>query len=275
MAKKRGGLAGIWDRNKGVIKTLAPIALGAIPGVGVPLAAAAGAAMGGLDRPGKGGIGLDVGGALKGGVTGYLGGQTGKAVAGGVKSLLTAGAKAPSASLAGAPVGPGGYQVGFQGIGMPLDSASPVGAGIPDLPAFGAKVGMTGPANLPAFGAKVGMTPGFGASQAAIGAPSVGAMPDVLKPAGKGFMSKAGDIASSALKGARENKDLIAMAGKGIMSTMPAPGEEAAMMNAETGRMRLEEEQRQAKMEEERRQRIASILMPFARQQYPSYFGGQ
>ena len=87
--------------------------------------------------------------------------------------------------------------------------------------------------------------------------------------------SGGGSSLSSLLKGVRENKDLIAMAGKGLMSTQPAPGEEAAMMNAETNRMRLEEEQRQAKMEEERRQRIASILMPFARQQYPNYFGGQ
>lgn len=218
MAKKRGGLAGIWDRNKGVIKTLAPIALGAIPGVGVPLAAAAGAAMGGLDRPGKGGIGLDVGGALKGGVTGYLGGQTGKAVAGGVKSLLTAGAKSPLDTLA--------------------------------APDMASKVGMTGPAN--------------------IGASSIGGAADVAKSVAP-QVSRFGQAA----KFARENKDLIGMAGKGIMSMMPAPGEEAAMMNAETGRMRLEEEQRQAKMEEERRQRIASILMPFARQQYPSYFGGQ
>ncbi len=47
MARKRGGLAGVYDRNKGIIKALAPMALGAIPGVGMPLAVLAGAALGG------------------------------------------------------------------------------------------------------------------------------------------------------------------------------------------------------------------------------------
>lgn len=76
------------------------------------------------------------------------------------------------------------------------------------------------------------------------------------------------------LTGARENKDLIAMAGKGIMSAMPQPGEEAAMMNAETARMRLEEEQRQVQREEERRRRIAELLMPYARQAFGSVYPG-
>ena len=277
MAKKRGGLAGVYDRNKGLIQKAVPAALSFIPGAGIPLAAAAGAAMRGLDRPGKSGIGFDPYAGLKGGVEGYAIGKGTQAIAGGIKGLLTAGAKAPSASMAGAPVSPGGYQVGFQGIGMPLDSASPVGAGIPDLPAFGAKVGMTGPANLPDFASKVGMTPGFGASQAAIGGPSLGAMPNVVKDLAPrpGVMSQLGSAASAAGKFARENKDLIAMAGKGIMSTQPQPGEEAAMMNAETGRMRLEEEQRQAKMEEERKQRIAQLLMPYIQQNYGSLFPRQ
>ena len=75
MARKRGGVAGFWDRQKGLIKTLAPMALGMIPGVGIPLAAAAGAAMGGLDRPGKRGIGFDPFGGIKGGLTGAAGGE--------------------------------------------------------------------------------------------------------------------------------------------------------------------------------------------------------
>jgi hypothetical protein len=264
MAKKRGGLAGIWDRNKGVIKALAPMALGAIPGVGVPLAAAAGAAMGGLDRPGKGGIGLDIGGALKGGATGYLGGQTGKALAGGVKGLLTAGQTSPLDTLA------------------PTDMASKVGmTGPANLPAanMASKVGMTGPANLPAanMASKVGMTPGFGAAQAGAGTPSVAAMPNVLKGAAESVAKGAGEqgFLSKAAGFARENKDLIAMAGRGIQSMMPAPGEEASMMNAETNRMRLEEEQRQSQMEEERKRRIAELLMPYIQQNYGSLFPRQ
>ena len=227
MARKRGGLAGLYDRNKGLVRTAATIGAGLLGGPGA--AAATGAAFRGLDRPGKSGIGLDPFAALRGGVEGYAIGQGTQ----GVKNLLTAGrgaaaVGAPSASVAGSPMLP------------QVDMAS-----------------------------KIGMTPGFGAAQAGAGAPSLGAMPSVIKGAGEqGFLSKAAGFA-------RENKDLIAMAGKGIMSAQPAPGEEASMMNAETNRMRLEEEQRQAKMEEERRQRIASILMPFVRQQYPNYFGGQ
>lgn len=80
MAKKRGGLAGIWDRNKKIIK---PVATGLAGLIGTPaLGAAVGAAMGGLDRPGKSGIGLDVGGALKGGVSGYGMGKVGQALPG-------------------------------------------------------------------------------------------------------------------------------------------------------------------------------------------------
>lgn len=93
MAKKRGGLAGVWDRNKGVIKTVAPIAAGFIPGVGPLAGAALGAAMRGLDRPGKGGIGLDIGGAVRGGLEGYGGAKLGQAA----KGLFTGGAAAAGA----------------------------------------------------------------------------------------------------------------------------------------------------------------------------------
>jgi len=42
------------------------------------------------------------------------------------------------------------------------------------------------------------------------------------------------------------------------------------MMNAETARMRFEEDRRQAKLEEERRRRIAELLMPYFQQQFPN-----
>ena len=88
MARKRGGLAGLYDRNKGVLQALAPMAAGAIGG---PLAGAAvGAAMRGLDRPGQSGIGFDLVEGLKGGASGYMAGQTGQALKGGIKNLLAA-----------------------------------------------------------------------------------------------------------------------------------------------------------------------------------------
>jgi len=264
MARKRGGLAGLYDRNKGLVRTAATIGAGLLGGPGA--AAATGAAFRGLDRPGKSGIGLDPFAALRGGVEGYAIGQGTQ----GVKNLLTAGrgaaaVGAPSASVAGAPAGgAGGYQFGFQGLGAPIEGIPSAGfggiGGVPDLPAVN-------------MASKIGMTPGFGAAQAGAGTPSVGAMPDVLKK--PGFLSKAAGFARGAGDFARENKDLIAMAGKGIMATQPAPGEEASMMNAETNRMRLEEEQRQAQMDEERKRRIAELLMPYIQQNYGSLFPRQ
>lgn len=222
MARKRGGLAGLWDRNKGAIKAIAPAALSFIPGIGVPLAAAAGAAMGGLDRPGRSGIGLDVGGAIKGGLTGYGIGKGTQALAGGVKGLLTAGGGAGRTAAAGA--GTGAMPTGA------IDAVTRSGAGF------------TGMTSTP-------LAAGGGG-------------------AGGGFLSGLGSVARTA----RENKDLIAMAGKGIGSMLPDAATEAALMNAETNRMRLEEEQRQVRQEEERRRMIAELLMPMARQNFPSYF---
>lgn len=86
MARKRGGLAGLYDRNKGLIQGAAPVVAGMFGG---PLAGAAvGAAMKGLDREGKSGIGLDLGKAAMGGVTGYAAGGMGKSLAGGLKGRL-------------------------------------------------------------------------------------------------------------------------------------------------------------------------------------------
>ena len=87
MAKKRGGLAGLYDRNKGLFRTAAILggtALGGPAG-----GAAAGAAFRGLDRPGKRGIGFDVGQGIQGGLEGYLMGKT----ASGLKGMF-----APSAA---------------------------------------------------------------------------------------------------------------------------------------------------------------------------------
>lgn len=99
MARKRGGLAGLWDRNKAVIKPIATIGAGLInPALG----AAVGAAMGGLDRPGQRGVGLNVGGALKGGASGYAMGKLG--ALGGAKLGAARAMPGAASSVAGAPV---------------------------------------------------------------------------------------------------------------------------------------------------------------------------
>jgi hypothetical protein len=102
MAKKRGGIAGFYDRNKGAIKTIAPIAAGFIPGVGPAIGAALGAALGG-DREGKGYFGgFDVGGAVQGGLSGYGGAKLGQAAKGGLAKMFTGGVS-PVDKLTGAP----------------------------------------------------------------------------------------------------------------------------------------------------------------------------
>ena len=98
MARKRGGLAGFYDRNKKIIKPIATFTAGM---VNPALGAAVGAAMGGLDREGKSGIGLDVGGAVKGGVTGYGMGKLGALAKGKAAGLFTGGAKGASSSALG------------------------------------------------------------------------------------------------------------------------------------------------------------------------------
>jgi hypothetical protein len=83
MARKRGGLAGFYDRNKGAIQAVAPFVAGAVGG---PMAGAAiGAAMRGLDREGKGGIGFDFGQGIQGGISGYGAGALGA----GAKNMFT------------------------------------------------------------------------------------------------------------------------------------------------------------------------------------------
>ena len=206
MAKKRGGLAGFYDKNKGKIKALAPIALGAIPGIGMPLAVAAGAAMG-ADKEGKGYFkNFDVGGALKGGVAGYGQGATGA----GIKGLLTGAAKSGVSATEGA-------RQALSDYNRPVSKI---------------------------------FSPGGGAAGSAGTTPPLSTNPDPTK------LQRLG-------KAATEYKDLIAAGGKGLQTVFSNDDAgEAAYMNAETNRMRLEEEKNQVKTEEERRRRIAELLMP-------------
>jgi len=249
MARKRGGLAGLYDRNKGIIKKVAPAALSFIPGAGIPLAIAAGAALG-ADREGYGYFEApNVGGALRGGLEGYGIGKGTQSLAGGVKGLLTgskAAAPLPGSGAATAPK----FQPTFQGIGAPLDGSG-----------FGS---MT---DLPAMAPKVGITPGMGVTSAPPPISGAGLRaanaPNMLAQNAPNLFSKARNFVS-------QNKDLIELGGKGIQSVLPNPASEAAMMNAETERMRFEEDRRQAKLEEERRRLIAELLMPYFQQQFPN-----
>lgn len=101
MARKRGGLAGFWDRNKGAVKNVVPVALSMIPGVGVPLAIGARAAMEGFDRPGQSGIGFDVSQGAKGAAIGAGQAALGK----GIQGMFTGGKAAVAAGNPGGGMG--------------------------------------------------------------------------------------------------------------------------------------------------------------------------
>lgn len=112
MARKRGGLAGLYDRNKGLIRTGATIGASLLGG---PLAGAAtGAAFRGLDREGKRGIGFDVGQGALGGIEGYA---MGRGVEG-AKGLLTGAKTLPPALMkVGVTGGPEAVITGSGGAG--------------------------------------------------------------------------------------------------------------------------------------------------------------
>jgi hypothetical protein len=231
MARKRGGLAGLYDRNKGLIRTASTIGASLLGG---PAAGAAvGAAFRGFDRPGRSGIGFDVGQGLRGGLEGY-----------GVGKLTQAG------------------QAGLGKLFAPKAA----------MPELGSSLGGALPADLPMSGApSMGMTPSA-AGTMNVGAPRMAAQDigSLLKPAsrevGKGFKSRVGDF-TKALESRPKTVEAVA---KGIQMAMPNPASEAAMMNAETQRQNLEMQRQQMQEEQRRRETIAALLMPMYQQMMQS-----
>lgn len=130
MAKKRGGLAGLYDRNKGWLRYVAPAVVGAIPGLGPLAAAGLGAAIGG-DTEGKGYFkGFNTRGAIRGGLEGYSMGNLGKGARTRIGNMLAP--KMPNVDIAG--------------INRATDLAmSGSGGGSPALPNIAApdRIGMT------------------------------------------------------------------------------------------------------------------------------------
>lgn len=178
--RKRGGVAGTYDRNKALVQAAAPLLAGMlIPGIG---SAAAGAITGGLarglDRPGQRGIGLDLGAAAKGAIAGAGMGQLGgaaKAKFGEFMAERAAKKLAETAASGAVPTGPITAQ--FRAPTMP-SALPPAGGGGMALPAAG------GGAATPIGGQVAG----------AMRAPAGGAMPSFAP-------SSAGQAASQAIRG--------------------------------------------------------------------------
>lgn len=150
MAKKRGGIAGFYDRNKKIIK---PVATGLAGMFGTPaLGAAVGAAFGGLDRPGKSGIGLDVMGAAKGGLSGYAAGSAGQSLGKMAGIDKIGGLQSAGTRLSGLFTGGGKAASGAQAAGVA--SKSPVGmlnapTDFADISGLGSKYVTAMPAGMP------------------------------------------------------------------------------------------------------------------------------
>jgi len=323
MARKRGGLAGFYDRNKGVLQKIAPIAAGALGG---PLAGAAvGAAMRGLDRPGKSGIGFDIGEGLQGGASGYMAGQTGAALKGGIKNLLAprmaerAGAKGLAAgtkalegfqvpdltdynalsdigvrqrgifeggtSAASRLLDQGGVLEGGTRFAEPTSrlttaAAPKITAAAPRVvaPTARAAAGPVGPlasSPVPAPQGMLNRTPSIETISRSMGATPTPNPSDVLE-------NKPGRFGRFAEQ-FRKNKDIIEMVGK---YAMPPRESQADLMKAETDRRQQEAQQKymefqmqqtldQQRRDEDKQRRIAEYLMPYVRQNYGQYFGGQ
>lgn len=211
MARKRGGLAGIYDRNKKLIKTIAPIAAGFIPVVGPAIGAGIGAAIGG-DREGKGYFkGFNTGGALMGGVSGYGGAKLGQAAKGKLSGMFTG--QNALGKLTGAPK-----------LGVMTESLGP--KALMGAPKLGVMTQTTGPA------------------QAAFSmAPNVTS--NVLVPPKPGLLTRESLGKLFGKEGTIEqNKTLLSGLGKGVMGVREgARAEEEARLNREENARQFNEAQ--------------------------------
>ena len=201
-SKKRGGVAGMYDRNKKLVS-------GAATGVGYLLGGSAGAAgtralIQGLDRPGKAGIGIDYGRALKGGLEGYAAGK---------------------------------------GVDVARSLAAKAAPKLGEI--FGAK--SAPPAATPAPGGEE-------------------MIPKSAIPGGGGDTAPAKkNLLSSILGFARENPAIIAGAASGLSGVI------GDRYQAEAAQRRLDLDEEMYRQEQERKNRLAQLLMPFFRQQLEQY----
>lgn len=254
--RKRGGLAGTWDRNKQVISPALQVGLGLIPGVGPGLAAAAGGLIGGLDREGQSGIGFDAGGAAGGALKGYGLGKLGS-LAGGKLGIGATGAAppppvpAPVGQLASAnPAEANSLVANMLGAGGTAPTT-----GLPLLPA-------PGPSNV-AAGA---FTPG------SITPPISAAVPGLsASPAGaalqRGFLGKVGDVAKDIGGFAQRNPEAVGGAFQGAAGMMQAgANNRLARAQSEAERNRLAFEMKQYQDEQEQKRRRQEIAVQLFRQ---------
>lgn len=130
MARKRGGLAGLWDRNKHIIKPAATLAAGALTGGAG--GALVGGLMGGLDREGKGGIGFDLGRGAVGAVKGFGMGKLGQGIGArlGMPGMFGGGAPNAAQLMAQNPMGAAAIRGAGSGLATSASAQGANGMGL-------------------------------------------------------------------------------------------------------------------------------------------------
>lgn len=292
MARKRGGVAGFYDRNKGWLKKAVPAGLSFIPGVGIPLAAAAGAAFG-ADKEGRNFFNLsNIPGALRGAVEGYGIGKGTQAVAGGVKGLLAP--KAPdisgAMSRASGMIGQANQQIAANPAfgGMTAGAGAGGYGGVGSMPGIGFGLGGMQP---PVAGGPVTSTDYIGRAvnqslsqpPATGGGSSFGLGRSAADQAFGSLRMPLGDVANAGVKAGTSNKFVQALLNPQVLSgavqggLSMLPDAKSAAMDAQTklAQQQFDEEKRRFQMEEERKRRIAELLMPYMQQNFPQYLGGR
>jgi len=230
MSRKRGGLAGLWDRNKQFIKPIATIGAGLInPALG----AAVGGAMGGLDRPGQGGIGLDVGRGALGAAQGYAMGKGAQALKG---LFAPSAAPAISGSMPAVGITPGGAGPLTQSMAQQASSAA-----VPKI--SGA---------MPA----IGITPGGAGSLTQ----SMGAVTPPPPSSPPPSSSRLGDLFSPQVIGGVAQGTLGALQQERTLRQ----GQRQFERTTGLAEARFGEEQRLNALNEERRRRMAQLMAMFA-----------
>lgn len=277
MARKRGGLAGMYDRNKGWLRYVAPAVVGAIPGLGPLAAAGLGAAMGG-DTEGKGYFkGFNTRGAIRGGLEGYSMGNLGKSAKEGAKKGISK-LLAPKADAA-LPSLPE-RTFGVTNTMLPNASVSPVAAnfGAGDFASIGNAAAADDIGSLARTSSAM--------PTRSISAPSIGSVgrtsPSAISSSAPSMLSQASEtipqkVAATVSGGAKEpgritrGMDWLAKYEKplstlttGIMSAIPS---ELDAQTIDLNERRFNEEMRRQRMQEERFANMAQLLVPLLRQQ--------
>lgn len=270
MARKRGGLAGLYDRNKGVIRMLAPAVVGAIPGLGPLAAAGLGAAMRGLDREGKSGIGFDVKQGIRGGLEGYGMGKLGQGARTGIAKMFAP--KMPTGALnmdvINADIARGLGETAAPSIAMPTGGIS--------MPSITAPAAASSFVEAPARSISASAPSGAARASAPSAARSITSAPTPSGASGsigaaQKAMEKAPGKITQGLDYLAKYEKPLAMLTKGVMSGIPseedALNSEATRQTMRLNQQRFDEEMRRQRLQEERMANMTQLLIPLLRQQ--------